>query len=28
MPERDKLSVFVPAELLESVVAYFQPRRV
>jgi|SRR5215467_12825259 len=28
MPERGKSSVFVPAELLQSVVAYFQPRRV
>lgn len=28
MPERGKSSVFVPAALLESVVAYFQPRRV
>ena len=28
MPDRGRSSVFVPAELLESVVAYFQPRRV
>ena len=28
MPERGTSSVFVPAELLESVVAYFRPRRV
>ena len=28
MPERGTSSVFVPAELLESVVAYFHPRRV
>ena len=28
MPERRKSSVLVPAELLDSVVAYFRPRRV
>ena len=28
MPDRGKSPVSVPAELLESVVAYFQPRRV
>jgi hypothetical protein len=28
MPDSGKSSIFVPAELLESIVAYLQPRRV